>query len=246
MDLLVALDDPGGGTHTAFAALGNHLRDYRTPGFAAWVLKQVPWQAKLHVFSTDDTSVGGPYPPPPSGSVTGCGVHRLPPDFPPIPRYWIEVRARTAGDPSGPEHLVRVTRSVVTDREWGVSSSFSRGPARVSVLCGWMHDAADRSAAAYALGYPQEWSLDWTGRQPWDRFLQPRVDSFHATHWALVEQLADRGYLTADEARDARPVVRVEVVDHRRDSTRALPPVPPARVKSPWPPSSTVPPAYRV
>ena len=109
-----------------------------------------------------------------------------------------------------------MTRKVVTDREWGVSSSFSRGPARVSVLCGWMRDAADRSAAAYALGYPQEWSLDWTGRQPWDRFLQPRVDAFHATHWALVQELADRGYLTADEARDATPVVRVEVVDHRR------------------------------
>jgi hypothetical protein len=166
--------------------------------------------------------------------VPGCGLHRLPPGLPPIPRYWIDVRVRASNEASSPAHPVSISRSLERDGVLGFASSLVRGPPRRAVLLGWTRDAAGRSAAARALGTRAEWRLDWVGRQPWERYLQPRVDALHAAHWALVADLVAERHLTPAEARDATPIVRAHVLDRRRDRSRPLPPVPPARVANPW------------
>jgi hypothetical protein len=117
----------------------------------------------------------------------------------------------------------------------GWSSSRGRAPSRATLVAGGLDDwrAWAPLAAAYREVGPF-WSLDWTGHRPWVRALQPRVDVLHDGFWEMVRRLHDGGLLTGEEARAVEPSIRVDVHDARRDTRRALPPVPAPTRGNPW------------
>jgi hypothetical protein len=125
---------------------------------------------------------------------------------------------------------------VVEDRELGFASALDDGPPVEVFVRGWLGVGRLASEDNEALAAYDDWRLEWTGRQPWIRGLQPQVDAVHSATWRLVASLVEEGALTPDEARRYQPRLVVEVVDARRDPRPPLPPVPPSTVAHPWRP----------
>lgn len=228
-------DGPGEDGSAAWLALGNHLAAGGADGFAARVLRRATLVRRVEVRPSHErrASTAGP---PPQGTVPGCGLLRPPEGFPPIAivRLWTEAGAGRRLLATGPTG-VWVSREVLRPGDdLGFSTSLVPHVARVPARWRWIAEWLPAEQAGSLLPLDGQQTLRWTGRQPFERALQPTVDAVHRQHADLLRAFVAAGRLTPMEARSLVPDLRMEVVDARYDTRHPLPPVPPTRVPHPF------------
>lgn len=222
----------------SFVALGAALGATRTPGFAALLLDGWEPRRRLEVCSPPEEGVvHAPGPPPAEDGVVADGRIPIPAGFPPVavPRLSLRAdladRLLTPGPRGTPDVFVSRTLEAGEAIGFGQVGAFLDPPA----WCfRWTH-ALLPQALGERLPVPfEEWRVEWTGRQPFERALAPALRALEQGWYDALRDLVRQALLTPEEAAQRRLRITVDVEDVRDLKRPRLPPLPLANLPHPF------------
>jgi hypothetical protein len=213
--LLKLLDRPH--NREAFVALGNLLTPQRVPGFAAAAMKEFCQRATVYVYNPDQPrGMGGAFagdalrvPDPQRTEWPETGSYRLVESAKPMPHAVSFVRKAGKG---------YVDHGFDYSSEDSSNNSCKRAEEFLAIYL-------DTQPSQLPLRSQAQLDLNWTTDQAFEASVRVFIAEQLRRYAVLAAQLAARGYVTADEASQARLKLFVSVSDAREHDRTQLPDV---------------------